>query len=185
MNGAEVGLLDRARQQYGVPAAVSVAEVVDLLRGLGAEPVDFERYRDSLVDEFVDSDLVVVALALANAVLLEQRATREERAMFVPDPDEVFDPLEYGAEMVEWTTWSYEMSALQRLLVLVERHPRDADRVGGFRVYGPGQWLRESLWAATGVVPRDPGSPSDASALFGDAFELHGRRRFEAAPVRP
>lgn len=137
------------------------------------------------MDDFVASDYVVAAFTLADAAVLQQRATEEERAMFVPDPDEMFDPLEYGAEMVEWTTWSYEMSVLQRLLVLVERHPRDADRVGGFRVYGPGQWLRESLWAATGVVPRDPRSPSDASSLFGDAFELHGRGRFEAAPVRP
>lgn len=185
MSSGEVILLDRARQQYDVPAAVSVAEVVELLRDLGAGPIDFDRYRESLVDEFVDSDLVVVALTLADAVLLQQRATGEERAMFVPDPDEVFDPLEYGPEMVEWTTWSYEISALQRLLVLVERHPSDTDRVGGFRVYGPGQWLRESLWAATGIVPRDPGSPSDASALFGDAFELQGRGRFEADLVRP
>ena len=75
------------------------------------------------------------------------------------------------------------METLERAIVVLETTPAHHDRVGNFRVYGAAQWLRESLWAATGIVPRDPGSPDANSLLFGEAFTLAGRAPFAAAPI--
>lgn len=177
-------LLQRARAAYGVPAAERVEDVLALLAALGAVPIDFNRYQGSLADEFVDPDLVVSAVTILDPALLEQRATSIDRQYIDGLPDEELDPFEYGPDQVEWTTWSHEMETGARLIVLIERDPADPQRAGHCRVVGAGQWLREALWAATGVLPRDPGAPAPGEAeLYGDAFELSGRQRFVAAPI--
>ena len=55
---------------------------------------------------------------------------------------------------------SDELSTLHRLIVVIESAETSLYAVGNFRVHGLGQWLREALWAATGVLPRDPGAPA-------------------------
>jgi hypothetical protein len=179
------GLLARAREYYDVPEMTRVEAASELLETFGAVPIPFSRYRDSLVDEFVDPNLVVRAYTLHNAALLSARATDEERDVFTEDPDDEFDPLEFGAAQAEWTTWAHQIEVLERVHILVERADDDADRVGNFRVYGAGQWLRETLWAATGVLPRDPGAPDAHSELFGRAFDYAGRAKFAADPISP
>lgn len=183
MSDERDGLLARARSYYDVPEMTTVEAASEFLESFGAVAIPFSRYRDSLVDEFVDPNLVVCVYTLYNAALLAARATDEERDVFAEDPDDEFDPLEFGAAQAEWTTWAHEVEVLERLHILVERADDDADRVGNFRVYGAGQWLREALWAATGVVPRDPGAPDADSELFGRAFAYAGRERFAADPV--
>jgi len=86
--------------------------------------------------------------------------------------------------MAEWTLLARELETLAGLIVMVERDPGSEALVGNFRVHGASQWLRETLWAATGIVPRDPGAPSADSALFGRAFQHVGRERFDPAPLR-
>jgi hypothetical protein len=162
-------LIAAARAAYAVPAATTVEDVVRLLAGWGASAFPYESVIDSLADEFVDRSTIVGAWTLADAALAD-RATPEEREAFGPDPDEVFDPDEYGPENAWWTTIGHEMEIMQRLIVLLERAAGDPETVGGFRVHGAGQWLRESLWAATGVLPRDPGAPH--GELFRAALRL-------------
>jgi hypothetical protein len=176
-------LLVAARCLFGVNEITRVDDLHRYLKSFGAVPLSFGRYRSDLVDEFVVERLVVLALTLKNGDLLRARATGEELKIFVADPNAEFDPLEYGEDQLEWTTFAHEVDILERIHILVERDERDPDRVGNFRVYGAGQWLRESLWAATGVVPRDPGAPAENSTLFGDAFVFKGRERFAAAPA--
>ena len=177
-------LLRRARAEYGVPAAERVEEMAAFLAGLGAVPIDFDRYWESLADEFVDPELVVSAVTILDPALFQQCGTRFDREYVDDQPDEEFDPLDYGPDQVEWTTWSHEIETGARLIVLIERDPNDPGRTGHCRVLGAGQWLREALWAATGVLPRDPGAPASGEAeLYGDAFELAGRERFMAAPI--
>lgn len=151
-------LIVAAREAHAVPVATTVEDAVRLLVGWGADLLPLEPVLDELADEFVDRPMVVGAWTLADAALAE-RATPEEREAFGPDPDEVFDPDEYGPENAWWTTIAHEMQIMHRLIVFVERAADDPKAVGGFRVYGAGQWLRESLWAATGILPRDPGAP--------------------------
>jgi hypothetical protein len=151
-------LIAAAREAYAIPATPTVEDVVRLLVDWGAGPLPLEPVLDELTDEFVDRPMVVGAWTLTDAALAE-RATPEEREAFGPDPDEVFDPDEYGPENAWWTTIAHEMEIMQRLIVFVERAADGTGTVGGFRVYGAGQWLRESLWAATGILPRDPGAP--------------------------
>lgn len=152
-------LIAAAREAYAVPATPTVEDAVRLLVDWGADPLPLEPVLDELADEFVDRPMVVGAWTLADAAVLAERATPEEREVFAADPDEVFDPDEYGPENAWWTTIAHEMQTLHRVVVLVERVAGDPEAVGGFRVYGAGQWLRESLWAATGILPRDPGAP--------------------------
>ncbi|PDQ34874.1 MAG: hypothetical protein B5766_08925 [Candidatus Lumbricidophila eiseniae] len=181
--GSYDALLSEAREHFGVEPAVTLTDVVGLLRSLGAVPFDFNGYRDDLLDEFVDRDFVVGAYTLADPSLLRRRATVEEIEHFTADPDEEFDPLEYGVEQAERTLLFREIEILARLIIILEHDRESAELVGNFRVYGAGQWLRETLWAASGIVPRDPGAPSEESELFGCAFAHVGRSRFEAAPL--
>jgi hypothetical protein len=178
-----VSLLATARAHFAVPEATTVAQVAGVLQGFGATGLSVARFIDDVADEFVDRSLVVAVFTLADASLLLSRATSEEREIFVDDPAETFDPFEYGSDQVEWTTFSHEMSTLRRAIILLECMREDPDRVGNFRVYGGAQWLRESLWAATGIVPRDPGSPDAQSTLFGEAFIHVGREPFAAAAL--
>lgn len=171
-------LLDEARLRYRVPPLTTVPAVAAWLIELGATRLDFERYAEDLVDEFVEGRLVVGAFVLHAPGLLQERATLEEREHFVDD--EPFDPNEYGAENAEWTTLSHDVATLRSLIIVLEQDHEDAAKPGNYRVYGAGQWLRESLWAATGVVPFDPGAPSDMSDLFGRAFPFVNR-----APLSP
>lgn len=176
-------LLIEARAHFGVQPASTVDEVARLLQSLGAEPFEYEKHRDEVADEFVDWHLVVGGFTLTDSPLLRRRATAEEFEHFTADLDEEFDPLEYGIDQAEWTLFAREVGTLARLIVLVEREAETETLVGNFRVYGAGQWLRETLWAATGIVPRDPGAPSEDSQLFGRAFHHVGRELFIAAPL--
>lgn len=176
-------LLESAREQYAVPAMPLLSDVVSFLTSLGASPLDLHRYREDLIDEFVDPELAVVAFTLHAPQLLRQRANAEELENFASDPDSEFDPREYGIENEEWTVFSHEVEELSRVHIVLERADLSTERAGNFRVHGGAQWLREALWAATGVVPRDPGSPADNSTLFGRAFEFADRASFTAAPL--
>ncbi len=176
-------LLAEARAFFKVPEATSVADVIDLLNSYGAKPIDFAVYDEDLADEFVDVSLVVGAWALTDAATLAALATDEERELFAEDPDEEFDPLEYGPDNKEWTTWAHEIDTLKRLIVVVEHDAGNRDAPGDFRVHGAGQWLRETLWAATGVLPRDPGSPTADSVLFLRAFAIDGREPGSPLPI--
>jgi hypothetical protein len=176
-------LLAKARSHFGVQSASSVSDIAALLQSLGAERFEYEGHRDQLEDEFVDWNLVVGAYSLTEASMLRRLATDEEVENFTADPDEVFDPLEFGTDEAEWTLFAREVETLARLIVIVERNPQVETVAGNFRVFGAGQWLRETLWAATGVVPRDPGAPSIKSELFGHAFRHVGRKPFHAAPI--
>ncbi|MBF4576258.1 hypothetical protein [Frondihabitans sp. VKM Ac-2883] len=130
------------------------------------------------MDEHVDRDLVVATLTILDADLMRRRALPEEIDRL--EWDEPFDPLEYGRENEAETRFAHEL-AFPRLLIFLERMPDDATRLGNYRVYGPGQWLRDSLWAATGVVPRD--TANSENDLFGDACVLEGRARFASKPI--
>lgn len=176
-------LLSEAREHFGVQPAATCTDAISLLQSLGAVPFDFDTHRDDLIDEFVDPSLVVGAYTLAEPSLLRRRATPEEIENFTASPDENFDPLEYGADRAEWTLLAREVETLARLIVVLERDRESEELLGNFRVYGAGQWLRETLWAASSVVPRDPGAPSAESELFGRAFAHVGRERFEAVPL--
>lgn len=59
----------------------------------------------------------------------------------------------------------------QRLLIVLEHEVNNKHRLGNFRIYGAGQWLLEALWAATGVVPLDPGT--EEGELFNKAVCEH------------
>lgn len=178
-----VSLLAAARAHFAVPEATTVAQVVRVLQGFGATELPLARFIDDVADEFVDRSLAIAVFTLADAPMLASRATNEEQEIFVDDPADKFDPFEYGSDQVEWTTFSHEMSTLRRAIILLECTTEGPHRVGNFRVYGGAQWLRESLWAATGIVPRDPGSPDARSTLFGEAFTLVGREPFAAAAL--
>ena len=177
-----VSLLNAARAHYAVPAATTLTEVTALLGTWGGIELPFERFAANLFDEFVDASLATSLITILNAPLLRARSTAEERHHSA-DPDEPFDPNEYGADQADWTTYSHQMETLQRAIIILEAAPAEPDRVGNFRVYGAAQWLRESLWAATGIVPRDSGSPDANFSLFGEAFTLAGRDPFAAAPI--
>src|SRR6218665_3723831 len=181
--GSYDALLSGAREHFGVEPAVTLTDVVGLLRSLGAVPFDFNGYRDDLLDEFVDRDFVVGAYTLADPSLLRRRATVEEIEHFTADPDEEFDPLEYGVEQAERTLLFREIEILARLIIILEHDRESAELVGNLRVYGAGQWLRETLWAASGIVPRDAAPGPQESEVFGCAFAHVGRSRFEAAPL--
>ncbi|WP_104138311.1 MULTISPECIES: hypothetical protein [unclassified Cryobacterium] len=178
-----VSLLTAAREHYAVPAATTLMEGTTLLETWGGIELPFDRFAANLFDEFVDASLATSMFTILDAPLLKARATAEERHIFSADPDEPFDPNEYGADQADWTTYSHQMETLQRAIIILEAAPAEPDRVGNFRVYGAAQWLRESLWAATGIAPRDSGSPDANSSLFGEAFTLAERDPFAAAPI--
>ena len=171
---------------HGLPFAPTIAEASDLIEQWGAKPFDIAPHLDWFLDEHVDAKLVVASFTFVDPVALREHATEEEQQVFVRDPDDVFDPLEYGSDQEELTTLAHEIETLDRIVVTLERASDDPARVGGFRVWGAGQWLRERLWAVTGVVPRDPGSvdrSSQLAPLFGRAFSEVGRAPFTNDPM--
>ena len=178
-----VSLLTAARAHYAVPQVTTLPEVEALLRTWGAVELALESFAPNILDEFVDASLAVSLFTILDAPLLRGRATAEEQRIFDADSVEPFDPNEYGTDQAEWTTYSHQMETLERAIIVLEAAPTQHDRVGNFRVYGAAQWLREGLWAATGIVPRDPGWPDANSYLFGEAFTLAGRDPFAAAPI--
>lgn len=168
-------LLSAAQRRYDIRALPTLNDVYDFLEALGALPLT-EGTRDDLIagDEFVDPKWVVAAFTMTdNEIDLAARATPEETENFVDDPDDTFDPMEFGPDEKAWTVFQHELSTLRRICVVLERDPIDAERLFQFRVYGAGQWLREVMWAATGILPRDLGDPH--SALFHRAIRLSGR----------
>lgn len=178
-------LIEKAQRHFKVASCPSVSDAIALLQGFGATAFDFETNQDTLADEFVDRRFVVGAYTIHDPRLLKERATAEElqHAEWAVKDLEDESGIEYPAESAEWDQIQDELSTLQRLIVVIEHAAEDPNMVGNFRVHGFGQWLRESLWAATGVLPRDPGSPSENSVLFGRAFELAGREHFRAAAI--
>lgn len=176
-------LLSQAREAFQVPALSSVGEVCDYVLSLGSVPLDFEKYHESLADEFVDDRYVVGAFTLRDPQILNSRAKAIEKEMFVNPNGETFDPLEFGAQNQEWTTFGYEVEGLKRIHIILERSADDIDAPGNFRVHGGGQWLRETLWAATGIVPRDVAAADDESVFFGQAFAFVGREQFTSQEI--
>lgn len=169
-------LLRLGREALDVPELSDLNEIEQWLRNLGARDVDIDV--SGFMDEHVDRDLVVATLTILDADLMRRRALPEEIDRL--EWDEPFDPLEYGQENEAETRFAHEL-AFPRLLIFLERMPDDDTRLGNYRVYGPGQWLRDSLWAATGVVPRD--TANSENDLFGDACVLEGRARFASKPI--
>lgn len=176
-------LLTTARAKYGVARVDDLQALAELLVSLQFQAMEWRPYRAMLLDEFVDERLMVAAYTLADPAYLRPRATEEESEHFAPDPSEEFDPYEYGEDNVAATTLARELEILERVVVLVEHAEGNPTAVGNFRVHGGGQWVRESLWAATGVLPRDAGAPSGDSCLFGEAFSYFGREPYESAPL--
>lgn len=176
-------LIREARHEYGVDAAITIDEITHFLESLGAVPLSLERYWLDLVDEFVDPQLLAGAVTLYAPALIQDRANTEEKINFIIDPGEEFDPLEFGEQNREWTTYSHEIEGLQRLHIVLEHALDQPDRLGNFRIYGGGQWLRETLWAASTVLPRDVGSPDPRSVRFRSAFSYFDREPFTSAPV--
>ncbi|MFC0581281.1 hypothetical protein [Micrococcoides hystricis] len=142
---------------------------------------DATPYYDSLIDEFMIRERIVGAFSLADPQLLAARATAEEIEQAEWPPEDT--DFEYPPEVAEWVTIQEELAGLQRVIILLEAAPDDVTRIANFRVHGFGQWLRECLWAATGVLPRDPGSPDHNSVLYRKAFQLQGRGNGESAPI--
>lgn len=160
-----------ARERYRIIPMSSQGQVHDYLMSLGAREMS-DKFRNELIegDEFVDPLLVEAAFTITeDQVPLLDRATEAELENFVDDPDDPFNPLEYGPDQEAWTVFQHELSTLRRVCVVLERDPDNRDLPGQYRVFGAGQWLRELLWAATGVIPRDPGDPQDP--LFMRALE--------------
>jgi len=132
------------------------------------------------MDEYVDRDLVTDALTVNDRSLVFTRGNDCDRDHYFANVDDDDDPLEYGPENEASTRFSIELGT-DRLLVFLERAADDPAALGNIRVYGPGQWLREALWAGTAVIPRECG-PSH-SDLFGDGYVLAGYERFELRPI--
>lgn len=174
-------LLNRARAHYQVAEARSISEISMLLETFGAEVFDFARYTEELVDEFVNPGLVVAAYSISDPALLASRANEVELRLAEWPPEE--DDYKYSEEEAEWNAMQDELSGMQRVIVLVEQESGDQSAVGNFRVIGFAQWLRETLWAATGVLPRDPGGPDEESHLYYEAFALFDRPDCAPAPI--
>ncbi|MFE5307266.1 hypothetical protein [Isoptericola sp. NPDC056573] len=172
-------LLAQARQELGVPEAAGITDVVALLGAWGATPMPVGSFDTNLCDEYVDEALVVYQASIDDVHLIAEHLTDDEREGFSPDDsDEGSDDLEAtntGATD-DWSEVSDDLDAGRRVIVLLERDRADSTQVGNFRVHGAGQWIRERLWAATGVLPRDPGS--SGSDFYSQALDL-------ARPGRP
>lgn len=167
-------LLAQARDHYQVPEATTVTAVDQLLGAWGAIPFDVTPHLDSLTDEFVDCSLLAAGYTIVDPPLLQARASVVEHDNAEWPPQEA-DDFDFAPEVLAWNAIQNELAGLQRLIILIELAAADPARVGNFRVHGFGQWVRESLWAATGVLPKDPGSPDESSALYRQAFALQGR----------
>ncbi|WP_435300280.1 hypothetical protein [Timonella sp. A28] len=165
-------LLDQARNTYHVAEIQGIEGVAHWLKTFGAVSFDYEKYTEALFDEFVNPELVVAAYTICDPALLASRARAIEHEMkeWPPEEDEYS-----GLPRDEWDTIQDELSGMQRLIVLLERTSQNNTDIGNFRVAGFGQWLRETLWAATGVLPLDSGAITKESYLFTQAYELHKR----------
>ncbi|WP_277209126.1 hypothetical protein [Isoptericola croceus] len=158
-----------------MPEAVRVVDAVALLDTWGAAPMPVGAFEANLFDEYVDEALVVYQASISDERLIAQRLTDDERQGFFPEDSDQDDPdLEVddhgGGADDGWGLLSDELDSARRVIVILERDSDDPLRVGNYRVHGAGQWIRESLWAATGVVPRDPGSAS--TPLYSQALDL-------------
>ncbi|MFT8639439.1 hypothetical protein [Bifidobacterium sp.] len=165
----DVPLHERARADYGVPALDSYDAVITWLESLGATHLALHKHWEGHYDEFVHPKRVSDILTIADEEFIRTHASQEEHENILNDaPD---DPSEYqrpADEPEDLWLMDFEIGA-KRLLILLERHPRNPDKLGNYRIYGAGQWLREALWAATGVLPLDPGS--EEGELFRQTFE--------------
>ncbi|MEU3333136.1 hypothetical protein ACF046_14975 [Glutamicibacter creatinolyticus] len=170
-------LLKTAREHYGVNDAPRVSDAAELLATFGATTFDYAKFTEDLVDEFVNPALVVAAYDISAPELLASRALPVELEMTEWPPEEDEEDYDYELTKVEaqWKTIQEELSGMRRAIVLLERAEGSPAAVGNFRVVGLAQWLRETLWAATGVVPRDPGGPDQNATLYAKAFALQGR----------
>ncbi len=178
-------LVIQARQAYEVPETESIADVVALLDTWTATPMTVGAFEGNLFDEYVDEALVVYQASINDEHLIAAHLTQDERDGFFPDdsdPDEPESTDDDGESDNGWAAVSDELDAAQRVIVILERDQTDSQRVGNYRVHGAGQWVRESLWAATGILPRDPGST--ASDLYSQAIELVRPERPDV-PVAP
>lgn len=178
-------LLQAARAHYGVCAAPRVSEAAALLTSLGGKTFDYSRFAGNLIDEYVDSARVVAAYDISDPELLASRSLPVEREMmeWPPEEDEDSYDVVFTKDEELWNVIQDELGGMRRAIVLLEHAEGDAGAVGNFRVAGFAQWLRESLWAATGVVPRDPGWPDESATLYEKAFAMHGRPGCEPDPI--
>ncbi|MFD5274963.1 hypothetical protein ACFWHS_13615 [Glutamicibacter sp. NPDC058337] len=178
-------LLQAARAHYGVCAAPRVSEAAALITTLGGKTFDYARFADDLIDEYVDPTHVVAAYDISDPELLASRSLPVEREMmeWPPEDDEDCYDCEFTEEESQWNTIQEELSGMRRAIVLLEHAEGNPEAVGNFRVVGFAQWLRETLWAAIGVVPRDPGGPDPRATLYEMAFALDGRPGCEPNPL--
>lgn len=124
---------------------------------------------DGAFDEYVNPELVSSILTIHDEQFIRNHATSEEKEML--QVDEPMDPKEFQRDPddpEELWLMDFEIGA-QRLLIVLEHEVSNEHRLGNFRIYGAGQWLREALWAAIGVVPLDPGT--EEGELFSKAIQ--------------
>lgn len=177
-------LLRLAREHYDVPELADLNATISWLRSLGASPVEAEVHAEHFLDEHVDRNLVTSMLTINDRDLVRSHLSGRDREFYHSNALDAeldgFDPDEYGIEKKAETIFNHEVG-IDRLLIVLERAIDDENAVGNFRVFGAGQWLRETLWAGTGVVPRDVGGGD--SDLLGDACVLAGRERWTSDPI--
>lgn len=165
-------LAAQARERWGLPWCPDLASVRRLLtERFAARPYALSSVRHSeLGAEGLNApDLVVEVLAVEGE---EVRAltTDVELAHLLPEDE---DERELEESCRQWSAESVELAREEQRLqlghlaiVVLERSRDDELALGNFRVIGPGQRLREQLWAATGIAPKDSG-PID-----GDLYRL-------------
>jgi hypothetical protein len=172
-SAAYLELLHRARRELDVPEAPNFVDVVALLESWGATPMPVGTQEANLFDEYVEEPLVAYQASITDQRLIAAHLTADEREAFLGDEDDEdpVPPEEHpGDEDDGWTAIAGQLGSARRVIVVLERDRHAPQRVGNFRVHGAGQWIRESLWAATGVMPRDPGSRG--SALYSQGLDL-------------
>lgn len=175
-------LLSRARIKYQVPSASEIPELRTFLLSIGFEKFELSPFRTALIDEFVDESHLVLCMSMVNPEWLASMATPAERenvSEYLTDP---WDTNEYPGSK-DWTLLSDELSRFSRVIILVERSKEFPNLVGNFKVYGQAQVFRESVWAATGCIPRDVGYPLENAELFREAFKFFDLAPFQSRPL--
>jgi hypothetical protein len=156
----------------------SLSEVAELVLAIeGAESLPIRCSIDHFDDYDINRQRVSAVLSIYNPGLLRSRMTDIEQLGYGVDSTTTSDLQDGDPVFAE--LWA-QMHQGERLIVILEHAATDSLALGNYAVRGPGQWLVEAIWEATGVTPVNPGYSENEMFMLAWESDQH-----VAAPKDP
>ena len=164
--------LRAAREELGIEDSLHAIDAISIAleRLFGFEELPASAFGPKVLDDdpsikrsYVARVLTVVDQHDVDAILTEEDQKDRDQTFGIWSPASFGpekrwfglkeNPRAFGERM------QTEHREYRRVTVVLETDPAETVGLGNYQVFGAGQRVKEYLWALSGIIPRDPGTP--------------------------